>query len=148
LRYGSNRGVNHQVDLPGNQILHGGRGSAIGYELKSRACEFLEECAAYPPGISDDTLRGLVRVGLQPVDKALQVIRRNCFLGDDQPRIAGQKGDRLKILQQVVGKRVERAIQDMCAPLPAADRIAIGRRACDPADTDIACGATHVLDND
>ena len=58
-------GVDHHVDLPGDQVLHRRGAAAIGHELKSRARLLLEEeagdmCMGCPtPAVPCDALSGL-----------------------------------------------------------------------------------------
>ena len=81
-------------------------------------------------------LRCRCGVRLQPGDQLLQVVRRHGFLRDDKLRVGGDHRHRLKVVQHVVLERIDRRIDDMCAPMADADRVAVGRRARDPADAD------------
>ena len=94
------------------------------------------------------SLRGLVRVRLQPGDQFLQVVRRHSLLGDDQQRLAGQQRDRLEVVEQIVLQRVDRAVEHVRARIADAHRVAVGRCAHDAADADAAARAGHILDDD
>src|SRR5262249_30916421 len=101
-------------------------------------------CAAVP----SRARRCLVRVRLQPRDQFHQVSCRHDFLGDDHHRIAREERDGFEILQEVVLKLVDRAVQDVSAPDADDKRISITSRASDPADTDTTGRASHVFKND
>jgi hypothetical protein len=48
-----------------------------------------------------DSDRCLVGISLQPGDQALQIIRRQALLADDQQRLAADLDDRLEIFQEI-----------------------------------------------
>ena len=93
-------------------------------------------------------LRCRCGIRLQPGDQLLQVVRRYGFLRDDKLRVGGDHRHRLKVVQHVVLERIDRRIDDMGPPMANADRVAVGRRARDPADADGAGGASRILDDD
>ena len=120
LRQRVRRLVDHDVDLPGDQVLHRRPGAAIGHELKLVPVMLWNKtpltCAALPtPAVPP---RRLVGVRLQPGDQLLQVVRRQSFLRDDQLRVAGDQRDRLEILQQVVRQRIDGAVDHVRAQWP------------------------------
>ena len=77
-----------------------------------------------------------------------EIVRRHRFLGDDQERLGRDQRNGLEILQQVELERIDRAARDVGPPLADADRVAVGRRARDTADTDGAARTGDVLDDD
>ena len=77
-----------------------------------------------------------------------QILRRHGFLGDDEERLGGDQRHRLEVVQQVVGEREDRGVQDVRGPAAENERVAVGRRAGDPADAEIAGGAANVFDDD
>ena len=101
-------------------------------------------CAAGSGG----ALRGLVRVGLEPVDQFLEVVRRQGFPHDSELRIGRDQRDRLEIVQHVVWQLVDRAVDHMRAPMADTDRVAVGRGARDASDADRARRSGCVLDDD
>src|SRR5262249_56008760 len=54
----------------------------------------------------------------------------------------------LEIVDQVVLQRVDGAVDHLSGPGSIEKRVAVGRRADDPADADRSRGAGHVLDDD
>ena len=67
---------------------------------------------------------------------------------DHQIRVAGNQRDRLEILEHVVGERIDRAVDDVRAPVAEAQRVAVRRCTRDAAMGDAAGGAAVVLDDD
>ena len=92
--------------------------------------------------------RYLARVGLDPRDQLVQVLRGDRGIADDQLRIGSDQRHRLEVLEEIVRERIGRAVEHMGAPLADAQRIAVGRRAGDPADADAAVRPGDVLDDD
>ena len=79
---------------------------------------------------------------------SLQIAGRQVLLADDELRAVGYERDRLEIVQHVVLQRVHRPVEDMRAGDADAQRVAVGRSACDPADADAAARAADVLDHE
>jgi hypothetical protein len=144
------RGVEHHVDLPGHQVLHGQAGAAIRHHLEAGADGVLKEDAADVAGGTHAgvALRDLVRVGLQPGDEPHEIVRRHGFLGHDQERLGRDQRNGFEVLQQVELEGIDRAARDVGPPLADAEGVAVGRRARDTADTDGAARAGDVLDDD
>src|SRR5262249_26039278 len=142
--------VEHQVDLPGHQILHGQGGAAVGHELETRARLFLKEDAGdmrHGAGTCR-ACRRLVRVRLEPGNQFPQVLCGHAILGDDQLRIACDQYNRLEILQHVVLEGVACSVHDMRAEVAYDDGVAIGCGTCGAADRDAAGRTSYVFDND
>ena len=75
------------------------------------------------------------------------------FAGSDLPadyqhRVAGQQRDRLEVAEQIIRQLVDRAVDDMRAPVAEAERVAVGAAPRDAADADGAGGAGDILDDD
>src|SRR6202022_2572780 len=103
----------------------------------ARACFLLEEDAGEMAGGADaGNARGrLARVGLEPGDQLLQVVRRKAFPAADQERLGCELRDRLQVVAQIERERVESADQDMRAQGADAERVAVRGRTHRPADT-------------
>src|SRR6266853_2792742 len=116
--------------------------------VKARAGDLLEInlCDLRGRACARGTCRSLGFVRLQPSDEFLEICRRYVLLGYDQLRIGRKQCDRCEILQQVVAQIVDRAVDDMCAPMADTDCITVRRRVCDTANTDRSCGTGHILD--
>src|SRR5262245_17870764 len=112
---GIQRLVKHQVDLASDQILHCRSGTAIGHELKARAGLFLEISATDVRWAAHacSSLRCLAWVRLQPRDQFIQALCGRSVLCNNELRIACESRDRLEIIQHVVLKRVDSAVQGM-----------------------------------
>ena len=138
-----------EVDIAGHQILHRQSGAAIGHQLPAGPDGVLQEDAGDVAGRADTgiALRRLVGVGLEPRDQLAEVLRRHGSAGDDQERLSRDQRDRLEVLHQIVLERVDGAVRHVGAPLADAERVAVGRRARDTADSDGAAGAGDVLDD-
>jgi hypothetical protein len=144
------RDVDHQVDLAGHDILQCRGGASIGHQRKPHAGGLLEQKAGHMGAAADARIGGrrLVGVELEPRDELAQVLRRQGRPGNDEVRVAGDERDRIEILHHVVGQCVERAVEYMGAEEPHADRVAVGRRAGDPAGAHRPAGAGDVLHDD
>src|SRR5262249_1894288 len=96
----------YQVDLSGHQILHRGSAATVGHETEARAGGLLEEGAIDVLWAADAGGPGhsRVRVGLQPRDEALKVIRRQVFSADDHLHVVRHLQDGFEIIQYVVSK--------------------------------------------
>ena len=92
-----------------------------------------------------DVLR-LARIQLHPGDQFAQIVRRQVFARDHELRIDRHQPDRLEILLQIVGQRID-DVADVGVPLAEVDGVAVRRRAREPADPDRAAGAADVLDD-
>jgi hypothetical protein len=90
----------------------------------------------------------LALIGAHPFDQLFQVVRRHVFFRDDELRIGRQQRDRIEVFQEIIGERIDRAVDDMRAPVADAERVAVGRRAHDTSNRDRARGAGRVLDHD
>ena len=92
LRQRIRRLVEHNLDLPSDQVLHRWTGPPVGHEKELGVAEILEIDAA--------DMRGAARAGrarghfiwirLDPFDQRLQIARRYLGIGDDQLRIADE----------------------------------------------------------
>jgi hypothetical protein len=69
------------------------------------------------------------------------------MLRGDQPRRNAGQRDGLEIVDEVVWKIVDGAVDDLRGPGSIEERIAIGRRAHDAAHADRSRGANDILDN-
>ena len=132
--------------MAGQEIGHRGTGAAIGDELDLRAGELLQQDAGHLRRRVLVDERGLAGIGLQPGDQRFEVIRRQRLLADQELRIDGDQADRLEVRLQIVVQRIDDGA-DMGVPLADVDRVAVGRRAREPADADRAAGAADVLDD-
>ena len=113
-------GADPQVDLPADQILVGRAAAAIRHELEARAGDVLEMDAADVARAAgaDGGGRRLVRVGFQPGDQLLQIVRRQSLPPDDHGRRDQQHRNRLEIVQDVVGDRIHRGPPTWLVQLP------------------------------
>jgi hypothetical protein len=113
LRQRIGRRVDHEIDLAGDEILHGGaEAAAIRDEPEPCAgCSSKKQAAhgryAAGPG---RPLGRLIRVRLQPSDELLQVVGRHGLARDDQQWIARHQGNRFEIRQQIVAQREHGAV--------------------------------------
>src|SRR5437667_5424140 len=69
------------------------------------------------------------------------------MLRGDQPGRDARQRYGLEIVDEIVWEIVDSAVDDLCGPGSIEERVAIGRRARDPADADRSGGAGHILDN-
>src|SRR5262249_9695272 len=101
-----------EVDVTGHQVLQ--RVATIGYQGELRCGFLLKEhgqemiTGYWNPG------RRLVRIGPQPNDQFPQVFRWHRFPCIKNGCSRGQQRDRCEIIQHVVWKRIESAVQHMC----------------------------------
>ena len=141
--------VEHHVDATGHQVEQRRIGAAIGHELQMGAGEIFEiDAGNVRAGADARGADGGARVGLDPGDELGEVLRRQRVAADHQHRIGRQLRDRLEIAQQIVGQRVDRAVDHVRAPVADAQRVAVGCRFRDAADADAAGGAGDVFDDD
>ena len=90
-----------------------------------------------------------VRIGLEPCNQLTRQIRRRHRIARDNDLWGrGNERNRRKILDDVVGQRINGAVDNMRAPNAEAERVSVRRRACDPADANAPRRAAHVLDDD
>ena len=116
--------VDDEIDLTGHQILQCRAGAAIRDELEAGAGDVLK-IDARDMGRGPCTRRSgrdLALVRFDPADELVEVLRRDAVLADHDHRVAGQQHDRLEIAQQIVGQRVNRAVDHMRAPVAGAAR--------------------------
>src|SRR6478735_10039260 len=104
LLKGIPRLIEHEINLPCDQILHRGRCPSIGHELNVRAGTTLEVRAKQPTPGRKHSGRRLVRVGFQPGYQFLQVFCRQCKLRIDKGGSVSKTRDRFEIVEQVVRK--------------------------------------------
>src|SRR5258706_13734334 len=123
---------------PATRSFKAGPVPRYGTIVKARAGDLLEInlCDLRGRACARGTCRSLGFVRLQPSDEFLEICRRHVLLGHDQLRIGRKQCDRREILQQVVAQIVDRAVDDMCAPMADTDCITVRRRVCDAANTD------------
>jgi hypothetical protein len=150
MRQRTRRLIECQMDLARQHVLHARRRAAIRHDLNVGAGGVLEQDAremrrAAHAGRSH---HGLAGIGFQPRDQFLDVLCGHRLGGNDQLRAVRDQRHGFEIGQQVVGQRIDRAVDDVRAPMPDAQRIAVARRASDPADGDVAARAGNVLDDD
>jgi hypothetical protein len=118
--------------------------------LKIGVCFALKQ----QPGNMHDATRAvsplccLAGIGFEPGNQFLQAIRRNAFPADDQKRTARNQGDRFEIVLHVVVQGIDGTVGNVRGPIAFDHRVAIGRRARDPADTDAAGRAGRVFNDD
>jgi hypothetical protein len=143
------RRLDHQIDMSGEQILHRRAVAAIRHELKTRAGRVLKRNAGEMPGRAHAGYAHcrLVRVGFEPRNQALQIIRWQVLSGRDQQGLVGKLGHRSQIAQEIERQRVERPDQHVRGRGANAQRVAIGGRAYDAADADAAGRAGDIFDD-
>src|SRR5215217_3536089 len=93
------REIEHNVDMPCNQIADRCARSAIGNDAKTRSGLLLEEKSgdvSQAPGAAA-SLRGAVRFALEPRYQAPKVVRRHILSRYDQQLGGSNQGDRSKI---------------------------------------------------
>jgi hypothetical protein len=95
-----------------------------------------------------DPDRRLVRIGLEPGDQSLQILRRQTLLAHDQKRLAADFDDWFQIFQEIERQRIKAAGQHMRRGCADAQRIAVGSRSDRAADTETAGSAADILDDD
>src|SRR5271169_6049452 len=88
----------------------------------------------------------LVGIGLQPSDQFLQVSCGQHFSSKKNKWSRDQWGDRREIIQHVVLKRIESAVQHVRADEAEVDRVAVGPRASNSAGTDATVRSTHIFE--
>ena len=138
LRQRARHLVEHDVDLPGNQVLqHLGR-AAIRHELEAGADRILEIDGgevrrAAGAGRSD---RHLVGFRLEPDDQLFQILRRRGRVCNEQLVIARQHRHRLEIPHKIVLERIDRAVDDVRAEVAENESMTVGRRPRDAPDRD------------
>src|SRR5262249_44140172 len=147
LRERGERIEERHVERAGHQVRDRRRGAAIGNKLKTRTSDVLEQDAADVRGAAwtRGAGRRLLRIGLQPGDQSAQIVRRQILLRGDQPRRVDDPRDRLEIREHIVGKLIDRPVDDVRDEGPVDDGVAVGRRASDPAGPDAARCAGYVL---
>ena len=91
-----------------------------------------------------DSLSGLALI--QAIS-SLRSFAGAAIFSKDHLRAARQQRNRLKIRDEIVSKRIDRAVDDVGAPVADADRIAIGRRAGHASDPMLLI-ADDILDQD
>ena len=133
-----------------SQRLDRGLHALVRHELEARAGDVLEVDrvdvgAAGRPDIADADLAG---IGLHPGDQLLQVRGREILARGDHQRVARQQRDRLEIAAQIIGQRIDRAVDDVRAVVAVAQRIAVGRRLHRAFDAGHARLAGDILDHD
>jgi hypothetical protein len=89
---------------------------------------------------------GLAGVRLDALDELLEVRRREILAGDEDHRVAGEPRNRIEVLEEIVFKRIDRAVRNVGAEMADTDGVAVGRRGHHAADPDRATGAGDVLD--
>ena len=149
MRDGAGGIGNHDVDLAGHQILHGRCHAAIRHELKPGIAKLLEQ---YPPDVpraagARGTRGCLMRVGLQPADKVAQILCGHGLLRSNEPRGNGRERNGFEIGDRIVGKRVNRGVDNLRGPGAVKERIAVAFRPGDPAHPDRPGSSCDVLDD-
>src|ERR1700724_4112210 len=85
LRQGIRRGVDHAIDLAGEEVLHCRTGTAIGDEGQRRTDFLLKEDGEHVPGSTYALYshRGVAGIRFEPGDKSPQVIGGQAFARRD-----------------------------------------------------------------
>src|ERR1700722_16478729 len=132
------RGLDLQVDLPGQEVLQRRSAAAIGHDLEMRVCFLLKDGAGYVTEATSTSrpLRSLVRVCPQPSNQFRQVLTRHALPPHDHERLTDKGCNWLKILQQVPLERIESAGQNVRAYGPDAQRISVSGSARGPSGAD------------
>jgi hypothetical protein len=140
----------HDVDLSAHQILGRLSAAAIMRELKVRAGNVLEQNAENMLGAADARGAGghLVRIGLQPTDQFLEVVRRQGLAADENQRAVGVKRNRREILLHVVGQIVQRCVHHVRRPDAQSERVAVRLCVGDAGKADTAGRAADIFDDD
>ena len=113
--------VDHHVDLPGHQILHGRRDAAIGHEVKARAGHLLEMDAVYMPDrpTPDVPIKALSGFDFSQAMKPLRSSAGMTFLATISLRRAGEPSrSGAKAVRNVVRQIEGGAIDHVGAPVP------------------------------
>jgi hypothetical protein len=93
--------------------------------------------------------RSHIGICLEPHDQSLQVARRHGFLGENQKRIVCDQRNGCKIVDHVIGKRVNRPIDHVRGRRDAeGQRVAVRLGTGDPTNAKISIRAGHVFNND
>ncbi len=137
------------VDLSRHQVLHDWRAPAVRHEREARSGLLLkvEQADMRPAASPDRRGRRLARVGLEPGDQFLGILRRERVPADDHQGRGAQEGDGLKLQHRIVGDRIHGAGADMARPVADAERIAVGRGLRGAADADAGAGTGDILDH-
>ncbi len=137
----------NQVSLAGHQVLHCESAATIRHQGKTRPGFSLKTSQDELHTSRRDASGRLVGIGLQPGDQFIQIICRHRFPCKKKIRKRGKRRDGFEIIQHIVWKGIESAVQHMPAQETEVDCIAIGPRAVNSADTDAPVGASHVFDD-
>src|SRR5262249_15588062 len=118
-----------EIDVSGHKVAHDlGGARTIRHELESGLGDVLK---VNPADVLAGTGSGrafgrLVGIGLKPCDQALEIAGRQILSCHDHVGITWQPRDRFEIRTDVVGQRINRAIDDVRGPVADAHGIAIG----------------------
>src|SRR2546430_5746438 len=96
--------IESQVNVAGDQIAHDiGRAGSVRHEPETGAGDVLKiDAADMLSAARPGGALGRVRIGVEPGDQLLEILRRQVLARDDDVGVAGQPRDRLQILQYVV----------------------------------------------
>src|SRR5262245_921492 len=128
---GCNGLVEGDVDVSARHVTDDVDGAgAVGNETKVSAGDLLEVDAAHvlARAGSPGTLRGFVRIGLEPGDQLLKVSGRQIVAGYEDVGIAGQKRNGRQILLEIVRQVHYGAVDDVGGPVADNDRVAVSWR--------------------
>ena len=89
----------------------------------------------------------VIRIGLQPRDQLLHILRWQVLSSNEHQRVCCEKSYWIEILQEVIANTVCCSAKDVGVQLPDAQRVAVGRGAGDAGDTDAASRTRDVLDD-
>ena len=148
LGKGSVRLIDHQVDVSAHQVCHRGATAAIVHQCQLGTGLLLEQCSAHVTRATDTRRTQRRPVRLCPGDQLGEIVGLDILSRDDDLRRAWEQGDRLEIRRKIIVEAIDRAVEHMGAPVPQAERIAVGRCANDALDTDASPGARNIFDDD
>jgi hypothetical protein len=151
MRQRGDRLIEREVDVAGRDVANDvGGASLVRHELELGAGDLLEiDTGDVLAGAqARGALGRLVRIGLQPGDQLLEILRREILPHHSDIGILRQAGDRYEVLLDVVVQIVDRAVGDVRRPVADAHRVAVRRGVHGAADADGTVGAGDVLDHD
>src|SRR5215831_3572874 len=140
-----------EIDVSGHKVPHDlGGARTIRHELEAGLCYVLKvNPTDVLPGTGSSRAFGrLVGIGLKPCDQALEIAGRQILSCHDHVGITWQPRDGFEIRTDVVGQRINRAIDHVRWPVADAHGIAVGSGAYGASNSDRAGRAGHVFDDD
>jgi hypothetical protein len=142
--------VEHQLDLPAEQVLHRGRAALVGHVHHVDLGLGFEQLAGKMAGapVAARAERELARIRLRITDQLGDRIGRHRRIQHQHVRRNRDQGDRREVLDRVVRHLAVQAdvdrVRRQCA---LEDRVAVGRAFRDQVGADVAAGARSVVDD-